>query len=229
MFPTDTTGLADAATSEAIDLTDGAEFRLTISPVRKQLGDDTVRMLGYNGSIPGPTIRSAGIGDRRSTSHNDGDQEATVHWHGLRLENRYDGTHETQAPIPIGGKLHVPGAVPRRRALLVPPSHPRGLRPGDGPLREHHRRSRSTLTTGRRCDRELVLTLDDVLIEDGQGRTVQPNGDDLRSDGPVRQPHPHRRRSRSRALVHSPAKSCGSTSPTPRTRASSTSHCRARA
>ena len=35
---------------------------------------------------------------------NDGDVPATVHWHGLRLENRYDGVpHETQQPIPIGG------------------------------------------------------------------------------------------------------------------------------
>ena len=35
---------------------------------------------------------------------NDGDVETTVHWHGLRLENRYDGVpHETQSPIPIGG------------------------------------------------------------------------------------------------------------------------------
>jgi FtsP/CotA-like multicopper oxidase with cupredoxin domain len=25
-----------------------------------------------------------------------------VHWHGLRLENVYDGTHQTQAPIPVG-------------------------------------------------------------------------------------------------------------------------------
>jgi len=29
-----------------------------------------------------------------------------VHWHGLRLENRYDGVpHETQAPIPVGGRF----------------------------------------------------------------------------------------------------------------------------
>ena len=43
---------------------------------------------------------------------NQGDLEATVHWHGLRLENRYDGTHETQAPIPVGEsftyQVHVP-------------------------------------------------------------------------------------------------------------------------
>ena len=36
---------------------------------------------------------------------NDGGLEATVHWHGLRLENRYDGTHETQRPISIGGSF----------------------------------------------------------------------------------------------------------------------------
>jgi FtsP/CotA-like multicopper oxidase with cupredoxin domain len=35
---------------------------------------------------------------------NEGDVETTVHWHGLRLENRYDGVpRETQAPIPVGG------------------------------------------------------------------------------------------------------------------------------
>ena len=30
---------------------------------------------------------------------NDGDLETTVHWHGLRLDNRFDGTHHTQDPI----------------------------------------------------------------------------------------------------------------------------------
>ena len=33
------------------------------------------------------------------------DHENTVHWHGLRLENRFDGTHETQAPVPVGGEF----------------------------------------------------------------------------------------------------------------------------
>ena len=35
---------------------------------------------------------------------NDGEIDTTVHWHGLRLENRYDGVpHDTQEPIPVGG------------------------------------------------------------------------------------------------------------------------------
>ena len=36
---------------------------------------------------------------------NRGDHDTTVDWHGLRLENRYDGTHETQALIPVGGRF----------------------------------------------------------------------------------------------------------------------------
>jgi FtsP/CotA-like multicopper oxidase with cupredoxin domain len=33
---------------------------------------------------------------------NQGHHDDTVHWHGLRLDNRYDGTHETQTPIAVG-------------------------------------------------------------------------------------------------------------------------------
>jgi FtsP/CotA-like multicopper oxidase with cupredoxin domain len=74
--------------------------RLEIWPVAKQLGDATVRMLSYNGSIPGPTLKVAQGSEVEVNVINQGDLEATVHWHGLRLENRYDGTHETQAAIP---------------------------------------------------------------------------------------------------------------------------------
>jgi FtsP/CotA-like multicopper oxidase with cupredoxin domain len=33
---------------------------------------------------------------------NEADTEATVHWHGLRLDNAYVGTHETQTPMEVG-------------------------------------------------------------------------------------------------------------------------------
>ena len=72
-------------------------------------------MLGYNGSIPGPTLHVDQGSEITVQVANDGDVEATVHWHGLRLENRYDGVpHETQSPIPIGGtftyKVQLPDA-----------------------------------------------------------------------------------------------------------------------
>ena len=84
--------------------TDGDRLDFRIGPVRKSLGGADLRMLAYNGSIPGPILQVDQGSEITVEVRNDGDVETTVHWHGLRLENRYDGVpHETQAPIPIGG------------------------------------------------------------------------------------------------------------------------------
>src|SRR5512134_1400275 len=104
-FPTETAGLPAARSSESIELADGDRFDLRIAPVAKRLGDATVRMLAYNGSIPGPTLRVQQGSELMVEAVNEGDLETTVHWHGLRLENRYDGTLMTQRPIPVGGRF----------------------------------------------------------------------------------------------------------------------------
>jgi FtsP/CotA-like multicopper oxidase with cupredoxin domain len=101
-FPTDVTGLPDARLTELVELADGDQFDLRIAPVAKRLGDTTVRMLAYNGSIPGPTLKVQQDSEVIVHVENQGDVEATVHWHGLRLENRYDGTHQTQHPMLVG-------------------------------------------------------------------------------------------------------------------------------
>ena len=167
LFPTDTSGLADAAGSETVELADDAEFRLEIRPVRKRLGDDTVRMLGYNGSIPGPTLRVPEGSEIQVDVHNEGDLDATVHWHGLRLENSSDGTHETQQPIPIGGDFSCRVQFPDPGLYWY---HPH--------IREDYGQEMglygNVVVVPREADywpaahRELVLTLDDVLIEDGK-------------------------------------------------------------
>ena len=56
-FPTETAGLPEAAPTQVVELADGDTFVLRIGPVAKRIGDDTVRMIAYNGSIPGPTLR----------------------------------------------------------------------------------------------------------------------------------------------------------------------------
>ncbi len=166
-FPTDATGLPEATSPDVVDLVDGAEFDLRIMPVAKRLGDATVRMLGYNGSIPGPTLKVKEGSEIVVHVENQGDTEATVHWHGLRLENRYDGTHETQAPILVGERFSArvtfpdPGLYwyhPHIREdygkemglygnVLVEPADPNYWPP---------------------AHREVLLTLDDVLLEDGK-------------------------------------------------------------
>src|SRR5580765_5327508 len=99
-FPTDIAGLVEAVGSEVVDLGDGDEVELRIAPVTKRIGDSTVRMLAYNGSIPGPTLRVREGSEPVGNVANEADLDPTVHWHGLRLDNRYDGTHETQ-PVPV--------------------------------------------------------------------------------------------------------------------------------
>ena len=166
-FPTDTSGLPRAVAPSVVELADGGTTELHIGPVVKRVGDADVRMLAYSGSIPGPTLKIPEGATVTVHVANEGDLEATVHWHGLRLENRYDGTHDTQAPIPVGEtftyEVHVPdpGAYwyhPHIREdygqemglygnIHVVPADPEYWPP---------------------VHRELFLTLDDVLIEDGE-------------------------------------------------------------
>src|SRR5690242_13555772 len=94
-FPTDPTGLPEATRPRLVELADGAELDLHLHPVAKRLRDTTVRMLAYNGSIPGPTLRVRQGSEVIVNVTNDADLETTVHWHGLRLENKFDGVpHE---------------------------------------------------------------------------------------------------------------------------------------
>src|SRR5690242_8493980 len=104
-FPTEVAGLPEARATELVELVDADRFDLRIAPVAKQLGDATVRMLAYNGSIPGPTLKVLEGSEVVVDIENRSDMEATVHWHGLRLENRFDGTHETQQPMAVGEKF----------------------------------------------------------------------------------------------------------------------------
>ena len=95
-----------------VELSDGDRLNLRIAPVAKRIGDTTVRMLAYNGSIPGPILRVQEGSEVLVHVENQGDVEATVHWHGLRLENRYDGTHQTQRPAAVGEAFTVRVAFP---------------------------------------------------------------------------------------------------------------------
>jgi FtsP/CotA-like multicopper oxidase with cupredoxin domain len=165
-FPTDTSGLGTAIRSDVVDLADGDSFDLRIAPVVKRIGDADVRMLAYNGSIPGPTLRVEEGAEVTVNVTNEGDHEATVHWHGLRLENRYDGTHETQDVIPVGGSYTAGVAFPDAGLYWY---HPH--------IREDYGQEMglygNVIVVPRDPDywgpvhREMTLTLDDVLIEDG--------------------------------------------------------------
>jgi FtsP/CotA-like multicopper oxidase with cupredoxin domain len=173
-FPTDPAGLPEAGRPQLLELADGDTLDLTVAPVAKRLGDTTVRMLGYNGSIPGPTLKVQQGSEIVVHVTNHGDLDTTVHWHGLRLENRYDGVpYQTQAPIPVGGEFTYRVQVPDPGLYWY---HPH--------IREDYTQELglygNILVTPTdpdywpEVDRELVVTLDDILIEDGQIAPFSP-------------------------------------------------------
>jgi FtsP/CotA-like multicopper oxidase with cupredoxin domain len=166
-FPTEVAGLPEARAPELVELADGDEFELRIAAVAKRLGDATVRMLAYNGSIPGPTLKVNEGSEVIVNVENQGDMEATVHWHGLRLENRYDGTHETQAPILVRERFSARVSFPDPGAYWY---HPH--------IREDYGQEMglygNVLVEPADPDywppahRDVPLTLDDILLEGGK-------------------------------------------------------------
>jgi len=174
-FPTATAGLAPSVATPVVELADGDEFDLTIAPVTKEIGGSTLRMLAYNGSIPGPTLRVKQDSEIVVNVTNEGDLEATVHWHGLRLDNRYDGTHETQAPIPVGGSFTYRLQFPDAGVYWY---HPH--------IREDYGQELglygNIVVEPAEADywpaayREVVLTLDDILVEDGKVAAFSHHG-----------------------------------------------------
>jgi FtsP/CotA-like multicopper oxidase with cupredoxin domain len=227
-FSREVTGLAPASPPEVTRLQHGEHFSLRIGPVAKRVGEDVVRMLAYGGSIPGPVLHVDQGSEIVIDMSNDGDTEATVHWHGLRLENRYDGVpHETQLPIPVGGSFSYtlqfpdPGFYwyhPHVRedyglemglygTILVEPTDPAYWPP---------------------ADRQLSITLDDVLVEDG--RIAPFSRSDLSFTAMGRFGNVMLTNGETSSRARSPpARSCVSVWSTPPTRECSTCTCPARA
>jgi len=166
-FPTEVAELSDARPSELVEIADGGEFELTIVPVAKQLGSAKVRMLGYGGSIPGPTLKVTEGSEIVVNIANHGDHETTVHWHGLRLDNRYDGTHETQPLIPVGGTFSARCRFPDPGVYWYHP-HVREDYGKEMGLYGNIVVEPADPDYWPRVDREIALTLDDILLEEGK-------------------------------------------------------------
>jgi FtsP/CotA-like multicopper oxidase with cupredoxin domain len=176
LFTTETAGLLEVIRPGVTRLRDGDRLDLRIGPVLKHLGEAELRMLAYNGSIPGPVLHVDQGSQITVQVRNDGDVEATVHWHGLRLENRYDGVpDETQAPIPIGGTYTCQLQFPDPGMYWYHP-HIRedfGLEMG---LYGTIVVEPADPSYWPAADRQLTVTLDDLLVEDGQIAPFRQSG-----------------------------------------------------
>ena len=121
---------------------------------------------GYGGTVPGPEIRVAQSSRVSRRLVNSLAQPTSIHWHGIRIDNRLDGVPGlTQQAVPLGGSFDYDFKVP------------------DAGTYWYHSHARSTEQVARGLygaliveepavpdiDREEVLILDDWLLqENGQ-------------------------------------------------------------
>ena len=111
----DLTTLPEARPSEVVFLEPGDTFDVDVTIVRRTLHGHMAAMYGYNGQYPGPLIQAPQGSTVVVRVTNRIEFPTTVHWHGLRLENRFDGVPGvTQDPIEVGEsfvyELRVPDA-----------------------------------------------------------------------------------------------------------------------
>jgi FtsP/CotA-like multicopper oxidase with cupredoxin domain len=89
---------------ELIRLRSGDTLRLRAGLVRRTFKDQTLTMYAFNDQYPGPLLQVAQGAEITVDLTNALDQPTTVHWHGVRLDNRFDGTPDfTQQPVSPGG------------------------------------------------------------------------------------------------------------------------------
>ena len=92
-----------AKSSEIVELKDGDTYEMVASIVKQEVGNRTVKRLAYNEQIPGPVLKVEKDAEITLKFTNNLDVDTTLHSHGLRLDNKFDGVPDvTQKPIGIG-------------------------------------------------------------------------------------------------------------------------------
>lgn len=99
----DPMSLTGAVFREIVELSDGDTLRLEAGFVRRTIGSRVFTMYAFNGQYPGPLMRVPQGAEVVILFTNNIDLPTTVHWHGLRLDNRFDGVPGvTQDPVMPG-------------------------------------------------------------------------------------------------------------------------------
>jgi suppressor of ftsI len=103
---TDASALPLVQPRQLVRLTSGDTLRLTAGIVRRPFKGQTLTMYAFNGQHPGPLLQVAQGAEVTIELVNALDQPTTVHWHGIRLENAFDGVPDlTQRPVAPGERF----------------------------------------------------------------------------------------------------------------------------
>ena len=94
--------LPEATVGGLVRLADGDTLRLEATLLRREINGRMVKVYGFNGQSPGPTIRVAQHTTIIVEFTNHIDFPTTLRWHGVRLDNQFDGVPgQTQSPVRV--------------------------------------------------------------------------------------------------------------------------------
>lgn len=105
-FSTHTWELPAAKVAEVVKLKDGDSYDLRTHYVVKEIGNRKLRMIGYNGSIPGPFIQVEQGSTVTINFTNETEIPSTIHSHGLRLDYKNDGTPGLSQKVVMPGESY---------------------------------------------------------------------------------------------------------------------------
>ena len=163
-LPASTGPLPDARPREIVRLGDGGTLDLEAGLVRRTIGGRTFTMYGYNGQYPGPLVQVPQGATVTVNVTNRLEFPTAVHWHGIRLENRFDGVPGlTQDPIAPGETFRYRIHFPDAGLYWYHPHHREDFQQDLG-LYGNLRVDAADPDYFGPANREQVLMLDDLLV-----------------------------------------------------------------
>jgi suppressor of ftsI len=169
-------GAPAARPRRLVRLRSGDTLRLAAQLVTRSFKGRPYTVYGFNGQYPGPLLEVAQGAEVVVELTNAIDQPTAVHWHGVRLDNRFDGVPGlTQDAVPPGGRFTYRLRFPDAGIYWYHP-HVREDAQQDLGLYGNIRVRSPRADYFGPAHREEVLMLDDLLLNDA-GELV-PYGSD---------------------------------------------------
>lgn len=167
-FSATTVNYPIAKQTDTVDLKNGDSYNLTASIVKKNINGVSVKMLAYNGSIPGPFIKVPQDAEITVNFKNDIDVDTTIHPHGVRVENKFDGVPDvTQKVVKPGESFTYKLKFPDVGIYWYHP-HFREDYSQELGLYGNFLVTPNNRDYWAEVEREEALFLDDILMENGQ-------------------------------------------------------------
>ncbi len=156
----------EAAPSQVVRLADGQTLDLLAGRVRRRIHGRDYLMYGFNGQYPGPLIHVEQAATIFVNFENRTRWPTAIHWHGVRLDNAFDGVPGlTQDPVPPGGRFEYQIHFPDAGLYWYHPHHREEVQQDLGLYGNMLVEAPAELWYGP-VHREEVLMLDDLLLAD---------------------------------------------------------------